>query len=65
MIEPTRHSVVEKPTANADVLREDEMSVEPMGFHIGYVLVSAFEALDRSQRSGWERRLARIWRLLA
>jgi len=41
------------------------MSVEPTGFHVGYVLVSAFEALDRRQDSWRELRLARLWRLLA
>ncbi len=40
------------------------MSAEPMGFHIGYVLVSASEALKR--QDFWnEQRPSRFWRLLA
>jgi hypothetical protein len=41
------------------------MRVEATAFYIGYVLVSAFEALDRRQDSWWELRLVRFWRLLA
>ena len=40
------------------------MSVEPTGYCIGYVLVSAFEVLDR-QDSWPEQGCVRFWRLLA
>ncbi len=40
------------------------MSADPMEFHIGYVLGSTFEVLDR-QNFWREHRRARLWRLLA
>ena len=44
--------------------REDDMCLESMGFHIGYAVVSTFEALSRQDL--WQEQLSsRFWRLLA